>query len=191
MKINFYALIFLLSLFSLGASAQAVPDSARLAIGIDGGVPAGGIASQYVMFFGGSLRFDYPFSKKSYVTLSAGYNEFLLANGATTTQNAILNVPVPPLQTAPFMIGYKYFFIRTLYIQGELGETLLINKDKVFAPKAFAFTYAPQLGLILKSKKHPHTYWDVGVRYQGTSSFYYDDTKYNYWAGRISYSFNL
>jgi hypothetical protein len=192
MKTTFIKLFFLLSfiVFSFGAMAQAVPDTMRLAIGFDAGYPVGSISTRYILSAGGSIRLDVPFSKRSYITASIGYNNFFLANGSTTTQQAILNVPVPTLQTMPIKIGYKYFLIKTFYVQGEVGETLLLNKAAEYATNSYAFTYSPQIGMIFKLKKR-HNYIDAGVRYEGVSSFYNDSDKYNFWAVHISYAFNL
>jgi len=192
MKAIFNTLVcFLLFLsFSIGASAQAIPDTMRLSFGIDAGYPVGSIATRYVASVGGSIRFDYPVSKRSYVTASVGYNNFFLGDGSTTTQEAILNVPVPTLQTMPLKLGYKYYLIKTFYVQGEAGETLILNKTAEYATKSYAFTYAPQIGITFKLKK-PHNYIDTGLRYEGVNSFYNDSDKYNYWALHVSYAFNL
>jgi len=174
---------------SLSAAAQAVPDTARIAVGLDAGYPAGSISSRYTASLGGSIRFDYPIAKKSYLTLSVGYNNFFLANGATTTQQAILNVPVPTLQTMPIKVGYKYFLIKTFYVQAELGSTLILNKAAEYATKSSAFTYSPQIGMLFNLKNH--NFIDAGLRYEGVSSFYNDNDKYNFWAVHISYAFKL
>ena len=194
MKAIFYKLICLVLFFSfflaVSAQAQSVPDTMRLALGIDGGVPVGNISGRYVAMAGASIRFDYPIGKKSYVTASIGYNNFYLGNGSVTTQQAILNVPVPMLQTVPVKLGYKYFLIKGFYVQVEAGETLIANKFAEYATNSYAFTYSPQFGILFKLK-HPHNYIDVGVRYEGVSSFYNDNDKYNFWAAHVSYAFNL
>jgi hypothetical protein len=193
MKTTFNALLGLLLclLLSLGASAQSlVPDTLRLAFGVDAGYPVGSILTRYNASAGASLRLDVPFSKKSYVTASVGYNNFFLGSGATTTQQAILNVPVQTLKTLPLKLGYKYFLLKNFYVHGEVGETLILNKAAVYATNSYAFTYAPEIGMLFKLKKR-HTYIDTGLRYEGVSSFYNDSDKYNFWAIHISYAFNL
>ncbi|MDB5011058.1 MAG: hypothetical protein JWQ06_1847 [Mucilaginibacter sp.] len=186
---NLICLLLFISL-SLGATAQSIPDTTRIAIGIDAGLPAGNISSRYILSLGASVRLDFPISKRSYITGSVGYNNFFLANGATTTQQAILNVPMHSLQTVPLKLGYKYFLIKQFYVQGEAGETLLLNKAAQYATKDYAFTYSPQVGMLFKLKK-PHNYIDAGLRYEGVSSFYNDKDKYSFWAIHISYAFNL
>jgi len=184
-KLNTLICLILFVSISLGAAAQAIPDTARLALGVDLGDPVGSIGGRYLFSFGGSIRFDRPVSRKAYVTLSVGYNDFLLANGATATQQAILNVPMPTLK-----VGYKYFLIKQFYVQGEMGATFVLNKAAEYATNTAPFTYSPQVGMIFKLKK-PRTYIDAGVRYEGVASFYNDSDKYNFWAVHISYAFNL
>jgi len=192
MKAIFYTLIALLLFLSLSlrSSAQFIPDTARMAVGMDIGMPTASISSRYVLTLGGSVRFDYPISKHGYVTADVGYNTFLLGDGALTTQQAILNVPVPPLQMMAFKLGYKYYFLKSLYVQVEAGQTLLLNKTSVYATSSYAFTYAPQVGVLVKMKRS-HNYVDGGIRYEAVSSFYNDSDKYNFWALHISYSFDL
>jgi hypothetical protein len=192
MKANFYTLIALLTFLSLSlrSSAQFIPDTARMAVGMDVGLPVASISGRYALSLGGSIRFDYPISKHGYVTAGVGYDVFLLGDGALTTQQAILNVPIQPLQTMAFKLGYKYYFLKSLYIQGEAGQTLLVNKNAVYATSSYAFTFAPQIGALIKMKRS-HNYVDAGVRYEGVSSFYNDTDKYNFWALHISYSFDL
>jgi len=192
MKTTLNALLYLLIFvsFSLCAAAQAVPDSTRIAIGAEVGLPTGSISGRYVVSLGASARLDFPVTKKSYITASIGYNNFLLSNGSLTTQQAILNVPMHSLETIPIKIGYKYFLIKQFYIQAEAGETLILNKTAEYATNSYAFTYAPQIGMLFKLKKN-HRYIDAGFRYEGVSSFYNDKDKYNFYAVHIAYAFNL
>jgi len=191
MKIIFTALICLFTLvgFTSRSSAQAIPDTARLAFGVEGGDPAGSISGRYTFMIGASLRYDYPITKHSYITASVGYQDFSVGNGSLTTQQAILNKPIPTLQTMPLKIGYKLFLVKRLYVQVESGTTKLLNKKAEFAYFDYAFTYAPGFGFLFNTKGKG--YYDVGVRYEGVSSFYNDNDKYNFWALHFAYAFKL
>jgi hypothetical protein len=90
----------------------------------------------------------------------------------------------------PLKFGYKYFLMKNFYVQGEAGETMILNKAAVYATNSYAFTYSPGAGMLFKLKKR-HNYIDAGIRYEGVSSFYNDSDKYNFWALHISYAFNL
>jgi hypothetical protein len=193
MKITFKALFCLLLITSLciGAKAQShLPDTLRIGVGLEGISTTGGFSKSYNSALGGSLRADIPVTGKWYATVSVGFNNFFTATDvAANDPRAILNVTTPSLQTIPLKVGLKYMLIGTFYLQGEVGETLLANKAKVYAISSSAFTYAPQLGMIFPLKKH--TYIDAGVRYEFVSSFYNDDVKNNFWAAHVAYTFNL
>lgn len=193
MKVTLYPLlcfVFFLMLAS-GAWAQVPPDTARLSIGADIGVPGGDITTRYSAVLGISLRLDIPISRRSYITGEAGYNTFYLGDGSVTTQQAILNDPVPLMYTAPLKLGYKYFLFGKFYLQGQAGTTFLVNKAANFATNGSPFTWSPGIGLVFMSKKHPKTFIDSGVRYEVTNSFYNDQDKFSYWAFHFSYGFRL
>ena len=181
------ALLFFVSLY-LGASAQAVPDTMRISIGLNGGLPLYA-SNVYSHILGASLRIDYPITRKTYITGTAGYNTYFTASTASTAPNAILNVPTANMKTVPLKIGIKHFLIRHFYVLGEVGGTLLTNKTEVYATATSAFTYSPQVGMLFFLKKH--TYIDAGIRYEGVGSFYGDKEKYSFWGAHVSYAFNL
>lgn len=193
MKTTFKTLAYLLLFTGLSFAAKAqssLPDTLRIGVGLEGIVPNGDFSKSYSYGVGGSLRADIPITKKWYITVNAGYNNyFTSSNAAANDPQAILNVPTPSLQTIPLKLGVKYFLIKTFYLQGEAGETLLANKAKAYAINSSAFTYAPQVGMVFSLKKH--TYIDAGIRYEVVSSFYNDNVKTNFWAAHIAYAFNL
>ncbi|MEO8885481.1 MAG: hypothetical protein ABI367_05420 [Mucilaginibacter sp.] len=172
----------------LGASAQSVPDTARISIGVDGGLPLY-VTNLYSHILGASLHIDYPISRRTYITGSAGYNIFFASSTASSAPNGILNVQNANMKTVPLKIGIKQFIIRHFYVAAEVGGTLLTNKEEVYATNTSAFTYSPQVGMLFFLKKH--TYIDAGIRYEGLASFYNDSEKYSFWAAHISYAFNL
>jgi len=187
--VNTLTCLILVVSLSFCAQAQAIPDTARLAVGLEAGLPEGNINLTYTMSFGASVRFDLPITKKSFLTASVGFNNFFLADAATTTQTAILNVPVQTLKTLPIKLGYKYYLGKRFYTQLEMGETLILNQTAEYATKSHAFTYAPQIGIMFPLRNH--NFIDAGVRYEFVSSFYNDSDKYNFWGVHISYSFKL
>jgi len=193
MKVTLYPLLcFLLVLvFASKVSAQVPPDTARLSFGVDAGLPSGDISSRYVAMLGFSVRFDFPISRHSYITGEGAYNTFYLGDGSTTTQQAILNDPLPLLQTAPFKLGYKYFLFGKFYVQGQVGTTLLVNKAALYATNGSPFTWSPGMGMVFVSKKHKSSFIDSGIRYEAVNSFYNDHDKYSYWAFHFSYGFML
>jgi hypothetical protein len=188
-KTLLYSLLF--TSLSMAANAQrSVPDSVRISVGLDAGIPNGDFGKSYSALIGASLHVDIPVTKKIYVTASAGYNMFPAssASGYTNPQS-IFNVTPPDFKTIPLKVGIKYFLIGGFYAQGEVGETLLANKKDLYALYGNAFTYAPQLGMLFRLKNQ--MYIDGGVRYEGVSSFYNDNSKFSFWAAHVSFAFNL
>ncbi len=190
MKTTFTKLIALILFvsFYFGASAQSVPDTTRISVGLEAGAPAY-VTNLYSHILGASLRIDYPIGRKTYITGTAGYNILFASSTASTAPSGILNVQNADMKTIPLKIGIKHFLIRHFYVLGELGGTLLTNKQAVYATSTSAFTYSPQIGMLFFLKKR--TYIDAGIRYEGVSSFYNDNEKYNFWGAHIAYAFNL
>ncbi len=176
------------AVLSTGVLAQPVPDTTRINVGISAGLPIA-LNDMYTHNLGGYLQVDYPLSSTLYVTGSAGYNTLFASPKFSTTPNGILNVKAANMQTVPLKLGVKFFLIRHFYIAGEVGQTLLLNKAAVYAPKSNAFTFSPNIGMLffLKNRK----YIDAGIRYEAVSTFYNDKANYGFWAAHIAYAFNL
>ena len=180
-------LILFVSL-SIGASAQSIPDTARINIGLSAGLPIA-LNNMYTYNAGAFLQLDYPLTKSIYVTGSAGYNNLFASSKFSTTPSGILNVKAADMQTVPLKLGIKLFLIRHFYVMGEVGQTILVNKTQVYGLKNNAFTYSPQIGMLFFLKNHQ--YIDAGIRYEALSSFYNDKANYGFWAAHVAYAFNL
>jgi len=192
MEITFKKGLVLLAFicFTLGAKAQysAVPDTARLSIGIDGAATSGGFKDQYKAGLGVSVQYDLPLSEHLYVTGNAGYLN-LFANNSSSNPNYIINVKSSNMGVAPVKVGLKLFIIRTFYIQGEAGEALLLNKNSVYALNSTAFTYDGQMGILFRRKQK--SYIEAGIKYSLQQSFF-GDGNYGIMCGaRVAYAFNL
>ena len=188
MKISLHKIVALL-LFAgsyLGVNAQSIPDTLRISVGTEAGLPNN---SKYSAVLGGSLRIDYPITRKLYVTATGGFNQMFVSNAASTFPSGILNVKNAALQTVPIKAGIKYFAIRHFYLLGEVGETLLLNKAQAFATYNSSFTFSPQIGMLFFLKKR--TYIDAGIRYESVKSFNNDNEKLDFWAAHVAFAFNL
>lgn len=192
MEITFKKGLVLLAFicFTLGAKAQysAVPDTSRLSFGIDGVMPSGGFSNQYKAGVGASLQYDLPVTDKFYFTVNAGYLNLFPSN-SSTNPNYILNVKSSSMSIAPVKVGIKYFLIRTFYVQGEVGESLLLNKNAVYGLNSNALTYDGQMGILFRQTKR--SYLDVGIRYQLLQSYLGDGNYGVMWGARVAYAFNL
>ena len=192
MKITLHKIIAVL-LFTgsyMCVNAQAIPDTLRISIGVDAGMPNSDI---YSSVLGGSLRIDYPITRKLYVTATGGFNQMFISSkvfsSPTAFPQSIANVKFADLQTVPIKVGIKYFAIRHFYLLGEVGETLLLNKAQAFATYNSSLTFSPQMGMLFFLKKR--NYIDAGIRYESVKSFNNDNEKLDFWAAHIAFAFNL
>ncbi len=176
------------AVLSTGVLAQPVPDTVRINVGLSAGLPIA-LDNMYTYNAGAFLQVDYPLSRTLYVTGSAGYNTLFASPNFSTTEGGILNVKAANMQTVPLKIGIKLFAIRHFYLAGEVGQTLLVNRSAVYAPKSNAFTFSPRMGMLFFLKNHQ--YIDAGIRYEAVSTFYNDKANYGFWAAHIAYALNL
>jgi hypothetical protein len=179
----------LLAGYALAGRAQAQAPSStnkqefRLSVGPEAGIPLGDLHNGYNWNIGGSVQADIPIVPSLYVTVNAGYNNFFVKKDQT-------EFPDKNLQLIPVKAGLKYFPAGNLfYVQGEAGASFLANKSDLGADKSAAFVYAPQIGVLLKLA--PKNYIDIGVRFEGNSSFYNGGSSYNFLGLRAAYSFGL
>ena len=196
-----YSFIFMCLCFK--ANAQSFSDTLRVSIavnglatngdfGTQGNAPTGGTASSAYGYGAGiSLQADIPLVEHINLTASAGYNNFFTTQYASNSQQAILGYTLPNFETIPLKLGIKWFIAKKLYIQGEAGETLLANKTALYAVYGNAFTYAPQVGLLMPLKNN-HGLIDVGFRFESMGSFYNNDNKPNTFFGlHVAYAIKL
>jgi hypothetical protein len=192
MEITFKKVLILLAFisFTLGAKAQysAVPDTLRLSVGLDAATTSGNFGTEYKFGAGVSAQLDLPLTEKFYFTANAGYTNFFASNSSTNPLY-IQGVKSANMSVAPVKLGIKYFLIRTFYIQGEAGESFLLNQTALYAHYSADFTYAGQMGILFRRKQK--SYIDAGIRYQNTQSFYGDGKFDKIWAARVAYAFNL
>jgi hypothetical protein len=192
MKKLFYLIAFLGITLSAKAQYSAVPDTARISIGVDGDYPTAAFSNAYSGGVGASAQVDVPITEKLYATANGGFDVFFPNNAnITTNPEAIVGYSLPSMHLVPVKIGLKYFLIRTFYIQAEAGETFLLNKSVIGinALNSTGFTYAAQMGILFKLKKK--SYLDVGFKLQRVQSFYGDGSYNNFLGLRIAYAFNL
>jgi hypothetical protein len=188
-----YLVIFLGLSYGAKAQQSAVPDTTRYSIGLDATFPTANLNNGYLLGTGASAQIDIPLTTKWYFIGSVGYNVFFPQRSQTANSYSIENVSQPDLTLVPVKIGFKYFLIRTFYLQGEAGESLILNKTALYANQSTALTYAPGAGLLFKL--HHKNYIDFSVRFQWFQDFYDNDESlksYNrFWGFRFAYGFNL
>ena len=173
--------------YSGKTKAQDAPKSSkhevRLSVGPDAGVPVGDLSNAYNWNIGGSVQADIPIVQSLYVTVNAGYDNFII-------KDEIKKQGGVNMQLIPVKAGLKYFPAGNIfYLQGEAGVSFLANKTDLGANKSTAFVYAPQIGALIPLA--PRNYLDVGFRWESTSSFYDGGSYANFLGLRVAYSFGL
>jgi hypothetical protein len=185
------------------AKAQSLPDTIRIRVGgelasangifgVAVNTPASGTASSaYSIGAGASLAVDYPITEHWYITASAGYTNYFKSSSVNTSEQAVNGVSSPNFETIPLKLGLKIVLGNRLYVQGEIGETFLANKTALYAIYNNAFTYSPNVGVIIPLKKK-RTYIDGGIRFESMTQSYYNNTMVSsFWALHVAYAFNL
>jgi hypothetical protein len=158
-------------------SPSSSSDKFRLSVGPEAGLPVGSFHDAYGSYFGGSVQGELPVVKNLSVILNAGYNDFIVKDG----------VPLKNLSTLPIKAGLRYYFLPDLlYVQGEAGTSILLNKNDVLADKSADFAYAGSVGVLIPLAKK--NYLDVGVRWQGQSSYYDNGSAANFLGLRVAYT---
>jgi hypothetical protein len=186
-KVGLAALGLLGLLAYSGAKAQEAPKSSkqefRLSVGPEAGLPVGDLKDAYNWSFGGSAQIDIPIVKSLYATVNAGYDNFFV-------KDELKQAGGKNMQLIPVKAGLKYFPVGDIfYVQGQAGVSFLANKSDLNADKSAAFVYAPQIGALVKLA--PKNYLDIGVRWEGTSSFNDGGSSGNFLGLRVAYAFGL
>jgi hypothetical protein len=194
------ALVLALAAFTFGAKAQSTTTTTpttgpRLSIGVDAGIPTGGLSDGYNWNLGGSAQLELPIAKQLFFTINGGYNNIFGKKDATfsvVTPNSSTTVKadVTDIHLLPVKAGLKFFPVSNFYVQGEAGAGFLLNKKDLGYNKSTAFIYAPQVGVLLPLNAKSNL--DLGVRYEGSTKYAdADGSTINFVGLHVAYSFNL
>ena len=195
------ALVLALAAFTFGAKAQSTTTTTtptngpRLSIGVDAGIPTGGLSDGYNWNLGGSAQLELPIANQLFFTVSGGYNNIfgkkdVTIHTTTPAGSATFNGDVQNIQLLPAKAGLKFFPVSNFYVQGEAGAGFLLNKKDLGYTKSTAFIYAPTVGVLLPINAKSNL--DLGVRYEGSTKFSnVDGSTINFVGLRVAYSFNL
>jgi len=175
------AALLIMTAFSLKSDAQeSSSNGVRYSVGADLGLPIGKLADHYKWSIGGSIQADIPVSKKLYVTINSGYTNIFSKRDVATI--------VPDIHLIPIKAGLKYFAIDDLYVQGEVGASIILNRENIFEKKA-VFVYAPQIGYLIPVGKKE--YLDAGVRFERNDRFFDHGKNHDYLGLRLAYAFPI
>ena len=180
------ALTLLLSLFifqGVYAQSQVYGGSGvRYTVGIETGLATGYLAKKYEAPLGVSLQAEFPITESIlYASVNTGFNNIFVSGDYSRL--------VDDLHLVPFKAGLKYFYRSNLYLQSEIGVSMLLNKTNCVEGKKAAFVYAPQFGMIFYL--HNSNYIDAGLRWESNGKFYKCDHTNNFVGFRIAWGFSL
>jgi len=149
--------IFLLALVA-AASAKAQRDNKPWSIGfgLEAGTPLGTTGNGYTVTGGATLRFSYKLGP-GFATISSGARLYYPKKVTGEQTKAALQIPV--------MAGYKYIFMKHLFVMGELGYSSFRyyygdGNGGLAHSSTSGFTYAPSAGVQFGA-------FEAGVKYEG------------------------
>lgn len=153
-----------------------------LSVGPEANLPLGDFKDAYDWSIGGSVQGDYAILKRDlYVTLNAGYSDFMAKD--------IAGFSAKDLQLIPVKAGLKYYPVSNFYVQAQAGAVFIANKSDVLADKSAAFAYSPQVGYLFHLGNG--SYLDAGVKFEGYSKFADGGSSNNVIGLRVAYAFGL
>lgn len=151
------------AIICIGIAANAQSKSGKklnFNVGLEAGLPVGDFNLINGFGFGGSVKGLYNLSENNDLTFSVGYISFggksttitLPIIGSTTVTN-------PATGVIPIKAGYRLSFSGGFYVEPQLGYSLFSGGGS----SSGAFTYAPNIGMVLNEKL------DLGLRYEAAS----------------------
>lgn len=186
MKKLILSLVIVIGL-TFAAKGQSEGAVSKISIGGDFLYPSTGLMSDsYRLGFGGSLEGEYHVYKKLNITLSAGYLAMVYQQEvkdlwANTFPDSTKNDVSYPIKA-----GVKYYFGK-IYGAANAGVALSLDKDR-----NSSFIFAGSLGTSYSVS--PKSSLDVGIRYEGWSSYAESNTKTTistFFGIRAAYSFGF
>jgi hypothetical protein len=136
-----------LNVYAQTGPANGVKESGKFSIGFDGGLPVGNASEIFSAVVGGSLRYEVPTATKTWFTITAGVNKFLLKNEFKKLG--------PTSVVIPLKAGIKYYTEGDFFLEGQLGIAFSTAKDE-----GTSFVYAPGFGYTFGA-------FEASVRYEG------------------------
>ena len=159
------AIMELFSTNSMNAQKTAAPNTYeqgfRLGFGVNAGAPT---SNPYDFALGGDVRLQYDLSQKTSLTLTTGFTNLFIGDGAKD------------LGFIPAKAGFKGFIWEDrFYIMGEAGAAFAVTNGY----NETSFLWAPSIG-------YANKYVDISIRYEDYQKFNTGQV-----ALRLAYGFKL
>ncbi|CAN5594971.1 hypothetical protein BH11BAC5_BH11BAC5_24950 [soil metagenome] len=148
-KLLFTSLLLATIIFTSVAQNAKTPTRKKFSIGADVAVPTGIASMVYNIAIGGSIKYELPATVDLDVTVSAGYEAFLVKS----------EFKIPGSKSAesyvPLKAGLKYYFKNGFFGEAEVGASIYTGSESFTS-----FVYAPGIGYTFEGG------FETGVRYE-------------------------
>ena len=145
-----------LLLAGLSSGAQNITKKWSIGFGLEGGAPVGDTKDSYNFTGGLTVRFSYK-AGPGFATFTTGAVVFYPKKVQGEQTKAGLQIP--------FKAGYKYIFLKHLFVMGELGYSSFRyyyegTNSNLISSSTGGFTYAPTFGV-------QFGFFEAGIKYEG------------------------
>jgi len=134
------------------APAKSSGGGVKINIGAEAGLPVGDVSSVYSFIIGGSVNAEIPTANHTFLTLSAGYNSWLV-------KNDLKEIIGSSEGFVPLKAGIKYYPDENFFLEGQAGIVFSTETDG-----GHAFVFSPGIGYTFSGG------FEAGLRYEGWSN---------------------
>jgi hypothetical protein len=134
------------------APAKPSGSGVKFNIGAEAGLPVGDVSSVYSFIIGGSVKAEIPTATRTFLTLSAGYNSWLVKSdlkGLFGSSEGFV----------PLKAGIKYYAEENFFLEGQAGIVFSTETGG-----GHAFVFSPGIGYTFSGG------FEAGLRYEGWSN---------------------
>jgi hypothetical protein len=124
-------------------------DGVKFNIGAEAGLPLGEISNIYSFVIGGSVKVEIPTFNRTYLTLSAGYNSWMVKSDLKDLFGSSTGF-------VPLKAGIKYYADSNFFLEGQAGIVFSTETDG-----GHAFVFSPGIGYTFNGG------FEAGLRYEG------------------------
>jgi hypothetical protein len=135
-------------------TAQAKPSGGgvKINIGAETGLPVGDVSSVYSFIIGGSIKAEIPTATHTFLTLSAGYNSWMV-------KSDLKDIIGSSEGFVPLKAGIKYYPDENFFLEGQAGIVFSTETGG-----GHAFVFSPGIGYTFNGG------FEAGLRYEGWSN---------------------
>lgn len=171
-------LLTLIIITSAAVTCFAQTGSApKLSIGADFGIPTGTVSEVYSSVIGASAKLELPTVTPGLKFMfTAGYSDFMIKSAYSSVFTSASYAQVEA--------GARYYFIPMIYVEGDFGVSINLNKN--YSEQKIGLAYDPAIGINLPINTSSAV--DIGFRYDGRVE---SGGTISQVALRVAYKFNL